>query len=255
MADISKTSEQSLNNILDKLGVRTQEDVKKEGNKSTLGQEDFLKLMTTQLQNQDPFAPMDNGDFIAQMAQFSTVTGITEINSNLTNLGSKLEPNRVATAAQFLGHSVLVPGKVVSPDDNGEIHGVVDLPSYSNDVGLTFTNSSGEIVHTMNLGSNDRGLVGFSWTDIPDEIKENKTRLTIQAYAGNGQASDGISTSVYNKVIAASAPKDSEDIVLETKDYGEISANDAIKIKAADIVRKPERSLSDILNGLEGNEN
>ena len=255
MADISKTSEQSLNNILDKLGVRTQEDVKKEGNKNTLGQEDFLKLMTTQLQNQDPFAPMDNGDFIAQMAQFSTVTGITEINTNLTDLGSKLEPNRVATAAQFLGHSVLVPGKVVSPDDNGEIHGVVDLPNYSNNVGLSFTNSNGEIVHTMNLGSNDRGLVGFSWTDIPDEIKENKTKLTIQAYAGNGQESNGISTSVYNKVIAASAPKDSEDIVLETKDYGEISANDAIKIKAADIIRKPERSLSDILNGLEGNEN
>ena len=255
MTEISKSSEQSLNNILNKLGVKTQDEAQKPGNKNSLGQEDFLKLMTTQLQNQDPFAPMDNGDFIAQMAQFSTVTGITEINSNLTDLGSKLEPNRVATAAQFLGHSVLVPGKVVSPDDNGEIHGVVDLPSYSNDVGLTFTNSSGEIVHTMNLGSNDRGLVGFSWTDIPDEIKENKTRLTIQAYAGNGQASDGISTSVYNKVIAASAPKDSEDIVLETKDYGEISANDAIKIKAADIVRKPERSLSDILNGLEGNEN
>ena len=135
MADITKTSEQSLNNILNKLGVRTQEDVKKEGNKNTLGQEDFLKLMTTQLQNQDPFAPMDNGDFIAQMAQFSTVTGITEINSNLTNLGSKLEPNRVATAAQFLGHSVLVPGQVISPDDKGEIHGVVYLPSYSNDVG------------------------------------------------------------------------------------------------------------------------
>ena len=177
---------------------------------------------------------MDNGDFIAQMAQFSTVTGITEINSNLTNLGSKLEPNRVATAAQFLGHSVLVPGQVVSPDDKGEIHGVVDLPSYSNDVGLTFTNPSGEIVHTMNLGSNDRGLVGFSWTDIPDEIKRNNTRLTIQAYAGNGQASDGISTAVYNKVVAASAPKDSEDVILETKDYGEISANDAIKLKTND---------------------
>jgi len=256
MTEISKSSEQSLNNILNKLGVKTQDEAQKsEKNNNTLGQEDFLKLMTTQLQNQDPFAPMDNGDFIAQMAQFSTVTGITEINSNLTDLGSKLEPNRVATAAQFLGHSVLVPGKVVSPDDNGEIHGVVDLPSYSNDVGLTFTNSSGEIVHTMNLGSNDRGLVGFSWTDIPDEIKENKTKLTIQAYAGNGQASDGISTSVYNKVIAASAPKDSKDIILETKDYGEISANDAMKIKAADIIRKPERSLSDILNGLEGNEN
>ena len=74
-------------------------------------------------------------------------------------------------------------------------------------------------------------MVGFSWTDIPDEIKRNKTRLTIQAYAGNGEASDGISTAVYNKVIAASAPKNSEDVILETKDYGEISANDAIKLK------------------------
>ena len=234
MTDINKSSEQSLNAILSKLGVKTQEEVKKQGNKNTLGQEDFLKLMTAQLQNQDPFAPMDNGDFIAQMAQFSTVTGITEINNNLTNLGSKLEPNRVATAAQFLGHSVLVPGQVASPDDNGEIHGVVDLPGYSNDVGLTFTSPSGEIVHTMNLGSNEKGLVGFSWVDIPEDIRKDKTRLTIQAYAGNGEASDGLTTAVYNKVIAASAPKNTEDVILETKDYGEISASDAIKFKSND---------------------
>ena len=234
MTDINKSSEQSLNAILSKLGVKTQEEVQKQGNKNTLGQEDFLKLMTAQLQNQDPFAPMDNGDFIAQMAQFSTVTGITEINNNLTNLGSKLEPNRVATAAQFLGHSVLVPGQVASPDDKGEIHGVVDLPGYSNDVGLTFTSPSGEIVHTMNLGSNEKGLVGFSWVDIPEDIKKDKTRLTIQAYAGNGEASDGLTTAVYNKVIAASAQKNTEDVILETKDYGEISASDAIKFKSND---------------------
>ena len=234
MTEISKSSEQSLNAILNKLGVKTQEDAAKPGNKNSLGQEDFLKLMTTQLQNQDPFAPMDNGDFIAHMAQFSTVTGITEINQNLEGLGAKLEPNRVATAAQFLGHSVLVPGQIVSPDDKGEIHGVVDLPASSNDVGLTFSNAAGDIVHSMNLGSQERGLVGFSWTDIPNEIKENKTKLRIQAYAGNGEASDGISTAVYNKVIAASAPKNSEDVILELKDYGEISASEAIKFKSND---------------------
>ena len=54
---------------------------------------------------------------------------------------------------------MLVPGQVVSPDDNGEIHGVVDLPAYSNDVGLTFTNPSGEIVHSMSMGSQEKGLV------------------------------------------------------------------------------------------------
>ena len=217
--------------LFEKLGITKQSDAQK-AKSDTLGQSDFLKLMTTQLQNQDPFAPMDNGDFIAQMAQFSTVTGITEINNNLTNLGSKLEPNRVATAAQFLGHSVLVPGQVASPDDNGEIHGIVDLPAFSNDVGLTFSNSSGEIIHSMNLGSQEKGLVGFSWTDIPDEIKKNKTKLSIQAYSGNAEGSDGLTTAVYNKVIAASAPKHSEDVILETKDYGEISASDAIKFKS-----------------------
>jgi flagellar basal-body rod modification protein FlgD len=86
----------------------------------------------------------------------------------------------------------------------------------------------------MNLGSNEKGLVGFSWVDIPEEIKKNKTRLTIQAYAGNGEASDGLTTAVYNKVIAASAPKNTEDVILETKDYGEISASDAIKFKSND---------------------
>ena len=234
MTEITNNSDQSLNKILNKLGIKSQDDSAKSGNKSKLGQEDFLKLMTTQLQNQDPFAPMDNGDFIAQMAQFSTVTGITEINNNLSSLGSKLEPNRVATAAQFLGHSVLVPGQIVTPDDNGEIHGVVDLPAFSNDVGLTFTNSSGEIIYSLNLGSAEKGLVGFSWTDIPEQIVKNKTRLNIQAYAGNGEASDGLTTAVYNKVVAASAPKNSEDVILELKDYGEISASEAIKFKSND---------------------
>ena len=78
MSEINKTSQQSLQRILDKIELNPLMK-KEEVNKSTLGQEDFLKLMTTQLQNQDPFAPMENGDFIAQMAQFSTVTGITEM--------------------------------------------------------------------------------------------------------------------------------------------------------------------------------
>ena len=233
MSTIDQNSQNSLSAILDKLGI-SRADEKKQAAKNTLGQEDFLKLMTTQLQNQDPFAPMENGDFIAQMAQFSTVTGITEINNNLTNIGSKLEPNRIATAAQFLGHSVLIPGKVVSPDENGEIHGVIDLPASSTDVGLTFTNDSGEVVKTINLGSQNKGLVGFSWVDIPDSLKKSNERLTIQAYAGNKNASDGVSTAVYNKVIAASTPKDSDDVLLELKDYGEVSASRAIKLKSKD---------------------
>ena len=235
MADITKTSDQSLNNILNKLGINSSNDAtstKKDS--STLGQAEFLKLMTAQLQNQDPFAPMDNGDFIAQMAQFSTVTGITEINTNLTNLGDKLEPNRVATAASFLGTSVLVPGQTVTPDDNGEIHGVIDLPASSSNVGLTISNSKGEVIHTIDLGSRPKGLVGFTWADIPEDIIRSNQKLSLQAFAGNGNATNGLSTAVYNKVISASTPKDSEDVLLELKDFGEISSSEAIKLKSID---------------------
>ena len=118
MSEINKASQQSLQRILDKIGVKSANEKKEEVNKSTLGQEDFLKLMTTQLQNQDPFAPMENGDFIAQMAQFSTVTGITEMSNNMKALNDKIDSFRIATASQYLGHSVLVPGNVVRPNGN-----------------------------------------------------------------------------------------------------------------------------------------
>ena len=95
MSEINKTSQQSLQRILDKIGVKSANEKQAETNKSTLGQEDFLKLMTTQLQNQDPFAPMENGDFIAQMAHFSTVTGITEMSNNMKALNDKIDSFRI----------------------------------------------------------------------------------------------------------------------------------------------------------------
>ena len=112
MSTIDPNSSQAA--IFAKLGISQTSDTQK-AKKDTLGQSDFLKLMTTQLQNQDPFAPMDNGDFIAQMAQFSTVTGIQEINNSITRLVEEFDQARIATASNLLGHSVLVPGSTGKP--------------------------------------------------------------------------------------------------------------------------------------------
>ena len=78
----------SLNSILDKLGINQPKEAKKSSD--TLGQDDFLKLMTTQLQNQDPFKPTDNTEMIAQMAQFSMVTGQTEMNESIKAISGQL---------------------------------------------------------------------------------------------------------------------------------------------------------------------
>ena len=130
MNNIDPSSQAHLDSILKKLGVNKQED-QIAGSKESLGQAEFLQLMTTQLQNQDPFAPMENGDFIAQMAQFSTVTGITEMGQSLKGIANQLGEFRIATAANLLGSSVMLPGSTARADENGEIHGMLDLPSAS----------------------------------------------------------------------------------------------------------------------------
>ena len=225
MSAIDSNTNNSLNNILDKLGIRSSENNKTKKN-DTLGQEDFLKLMTTQLQNQDPFSPMENGDFIAQMAQFSTVTDITEMSESLKSLSGQLGEFRIATAASMLGNSVLVPGDIARPDSNGEIHGVIDMPVASTATNISFSNASGEILHNIDLGAQSSGLVGFEWTDIPPEILEANKTLTVKAYINGAEGLEEISPSVFAEVMAASTGTDSTGVVLSVKDYGNINASE-----------------------------
>ena len=225
-----ENSNQSLNNILEKIGVKTPENQQKSP-KSSLGQEDFLKLMTTQLQNQDPFAPMENGEFIAQMAQFSTVTGITEMGQTLKGLSDKLNEFRIATASDLLGNSVLVPGNVVRPNRDGEVHGIIDLPSPSSETSVSFFDSSGELVHSVDLGSQGRGLVGFEWKGIPKNILDKDEPLRVEAYINTGKGSEGLAPSVFSEVIAASLDTKGQGVTIDVKDFGEMAAADVIKFR------------------------
>ena len=223
-------SNQSLNAILDKLGVNKQEETTTK-RRDQLGQADFLKLMTTQLQNQDPFAPMDNADFIAQMAQFSTVTGITDMGQTLKGMSDQLQEFRIATASNLLGHSVLVPGNIARPDENGEIHGVVDLPSSASMSNIRFTNEQGEILHQVDMGAQPRGLVGFSWLDIPNEILEAGDAIRVEAYADTGNGLEAVSPSVFADVLAATTGNGRDGVQLDIRDYGTISAAEVIKFR------------------------
>ena len=225
-----ENSNQSLNNILEKIGVKTPENQQKSP-KSSLGQEDFLKLMTTQLQNQDPFAPMENGEFIAQMAQFSTVTGITEMGQTLKGLSDKLNEFRIATASDLLGNSVLVPGNVVRPNKDGEVHGIIDLPSPSSETSVSFFDSSGELFHSVDLGSQGRGLVGFEWKGIPKNILDKDEPLRVEAYINTGKGSEGLAPSVFSEVIAASLDTKGQGVTIDVKDFGEMAAADVIKFR------------------------
>ena len=230
MSTIDPNSSQAA--IFAKLGISQTSETQK-AKKDTLGQSDFLKLMTTQLQNQDPFAPMDNGDFIAQMAQFSTVTGIQEINNSIGRLVEEFDQARIATASNLLGHSVLVPGDTGKPDNEGELHGVLDLPEGTLSTELRYLDAdTGSEIYFEDLGPRPAGLVGFSWKTIPQEILDSGKRIKIEATIDTGTGPEQLSPSIYSKVISASVGSGEEkQVLLNVEDYGELDVSSAVNFR------------------------
>ena len=218
--------------LFEKLGLNKQSDAQK-ANSDKLGQSDFLKLMTTQLQNQDPFAPMDNGDFIAQMAQFSTVTGIQDMNASLGKLVEEFDQARIATASNLLGHSVLVPGNIGRPNDEGELHGVLDLPEATISTQLNYVDAdTNNSLFKEDLGPRAAGLVGFKWSDIPEEILESNKRIKIEALIDTGNGPEQLSPSIYSKVISASVGTgETKQVLLNVEDYGDLDVSSAVNFR------------------------
>ena len=214
----------SLNSILDKLGINKPKDTKKSSD--TLGQDDFLKLMTTQLQNQDPFKPTDNTEMIAQMAQFSMVTGQTEMNESIKAISGQLSEFRIATAANMLGHSVLVSGNRAFPNEEGTVSGALDIPSTSTQTSVIYKSMNGDVIHTEELGPQQAGLLGFRWENIPQDVLDNNEYIIVEAFADTGKGLKSVGSSVFGEVLAASAGHTSGGVVYDVRGYGGVNASD-----------------------------
>ena len=188
---------------------------------SDLGQNDFLRLMTTQLKNQDPFAPMENGEFLAQMAQFSTVAGLDSVNDTLGAISGQIAGNRIATGASLLGSQVLVPGSLARPDAAGEIHGVVDLPQAVSAVTIGYVDTAtGMELHRQVAGPQASGLFGFSWDDLPADLKAARGQVRIQVTAQTADGALSLAPSVYARVTGVELPREGGQIALRLEDYG-----------------------------------
>ena len=219
----------SLNSILDKLGINQPKENKKSSD--TLGQDDFLKLMTTQLQNQDPFKPTDNTEMIAQMAQFSMVTGQTEMNESIKAISGQLSEFRIATAANMLGHSVLVSGNKAFPDAEGVVSGALDIPSTSTSTRVLYKSMNGDILHAEELGPQTAGLLGFRWENIPQNVLDENEYITVEAFADTGTGLTSVGSSVFGEVLAASAGNTTQGVVYDVRGYGDVSASDVKRFK------------------------
>ena len=150
--------------------------------KPKLGQEDFMKLMTTQLNNQDPFKPMENGDFLTQMAQFSAVSGLKDIKDNFKVLTDAMTSNQALQASTLVGRQVLVPGESNAMPDKGVMQGAVELPASTSNLSIKVTDANGELIHTIDMGSQKEGMVNYKW-DGMKTVSSNDGSETQQRIA------------------------------------------------------------------------
>jgi flagellar basal-body rod modification protein FlgD len=159
----------------------------------------FLKLLVAQMNNQDPLNPVDNSQVTSQMAQISTVTGISSLNSTVSQLVSQLQQSQAVQSTQLAGHTVLVPGNSLtlaatsaSGSSSLAAYGGFSLAQAADSVSVTVKDSGGATVRTINLGALGAGVQDFSWdgqTDSGSQAAAGSYSYSVTAKAAGKSVS------------------------------------------------------------------
>ena len=158
---------------------------------SAMDQSDFLTLMTAQMKNQDPFEPVDNTQMVAQMAQFSSLAGISEMNTTLQAIAAKLGSTSTTDLVSWVGRTVLTAGDVAYPRTDGSLGGMIELGAAAAEVNVVIEGPNGEILKSVSLGAAPAGRTEFEWdgtTDTGEPAGDGPFTIRVAARSANGDA-------------------------------------------------------------------
>lgn len=186
------------------LGLATTQDSStKTANNNSLGQDAFLKLLTTQMTHQDPTKPMDGTAWLSQLAQFSATSGIQELQTSFKDFQNSMSSNQALQAATLVGKNVLAPNSLALLNAGGNVFGDFELPVSSSNVSVTFSDSrTGEVVKTIDFGSQAAGNIAFKWDGMDDSsgTLANAGVYKVQANAMIDGKNTALNTNIASKV-------------------------------------------------------
>ena len=169
------TSGMSLNDILANSSIKTNKDTDSLASaagsatgKKALGKDAFLQLLVTQLKNQNPLEPQGNGEFVAQLAQFSSLEGITTLNDTVSGIAGAFGSSQALQASSLVGRSVIAPGDKAVVDTTKGMTGAVVLPQSVAQAEVKITDKDGKVIRTITLADQKAGNASFTW-DGKDE--------------------------------------------------------------------------------------
>ena len=174
---------------------------------SDLDQRDFMKLMLAQMKHQDPFKPLDNAEFLGQMTQFSTVSGISEINQSMGNLADSLASSQMLNAATLVDKSALVASSTLEYGGSGGFRGQLELPVGSSGVQVEIIKPNGETARRLALGPQAAGKVTYQWDGRDASgLALPAGSYSIRASYFNGNKQEALDSFIHATIDSVSLP-------------------------------------------------
>ncbi len=223
-------SEIDSNNIYTQLGLNRTVETEQRDN-DQLGQAEFLELMTAQLRFQDPLQPMENGDFLGQMAQFGTVSGINDLNATFDNMSASFQSNQALQASTLVGRRVMVPAGSGFLADGQSMATAVELEQPASRLVISIKDSAGQLVHREELGARQAGLVEFDWNGqdgAGNRVASGEYRIEAEVYRGDAVSSGNTYTVV--DVESVTLGVGGQDLTLSVSGLGDIGMDQVRKI-------------------------
>ncbi len=189
----------------------------------------FLKLLTTQMQQQDPFNPVDQTQMVAQMAQFSATAGIAEMNASMKQMASDIAASRLGDASGWIGRAALVKSDVATPFSDGSYAGSVTFPKAVTNANISLVDGNGQTVYSQTLGAQSAGEVGFSWNGKDAEgniVATGSLELRVSAVDADGAVTPD--TATWTTVNAVQSPASGTSQLVTA--LGLISPSDALRL-------------------------
>lgn len=135
---------------------------------STLGKDSFLQLLVTQMQNQNPLDPQDNTQFVAQLAQFSSLETMQNLSTSVDAIGGMYQSSQALQASSLVGRSVIADASSTNVDTTKGMTGQAVVPSTSTVTTVKIYDSTGSVVRTLDLGQQKAGNASFTWDGKDD---------------------------------------------------------------------------------------
>lgn len=202
-----------------------------DGNEQQLEQEDFFKLLTQQLNMQDPSKPVENDQMIAQMTSFTMAEGISNMSDQFTKFTESMTSNQALQASTLVGREVLVPTDQANiPVGGGTARGAIAVGQTSFNTRITIENANGEVIRSINAGDLPAGVHDFEWDGL-NEAGEPVTpgNYTVKVNGRLGDTNEQLPVQMRAHVNSVSMGG-GEGIVLNLRGLGGIGLGDVTEI-------------------------